>query len=179
MKTRKGYDNKEMKQFILDRLAQVEFTDTYAFATRHNGMIEAVEIENAHDVLPFITYCEPQASSKGSCWGVRMWNSSAAFEIMREYASNIYTLCSVKEFEESYQAAGGKKGVPGYRGEWFERMFVKYVGGTRPDSRTAKCTESGDVILNGKHIQLKLWNATVMTEPQVNRFYAQKIAEQD
>ena len=175
MKTRTGYDNVEMKQFILDRLAQVEYTDTYVFAIRHQGMIKAAKVEHAMDILPLVSYCEKQASSHGAPWGVRMWNSSAAFEIILSYASEVWTLCSVDEFEESYQAAGGKKAIPGYRGEWFERMFVEYVGGTRPESRTAKCTECGDVILNGEHLQLKLWNATVTTEPQVNRFYAQKL----
>jgi hypothetical protein len=83
-------------------------------------------------------------------------------------------LCSVEEFETTYQEAGGRK-LDGYRGEWFERLFVKYVGGTRPEKRNAKCTECGDVILDGKHLQLKLWNATITTEPQVNRFYAAMI----
>lgn len=167
---RKGFDNKEMKQFILDRLAEVEYTDTYVFGIRDNGMLKAVEVEHAHDILPLITYCEKQASSHGAPWGVRMWNASAAFDIIKAYASRIWTLCSIEEFERTYQEAGGKK-IDGYRGEWFERMFVKYVGGTRPEKRNAKCTESGDVILKGKHLQLKLWNATITTEPQVNRFY--------
>ncbi len=177
MKERKGFDNKEMKQFILNRLAQVEYTSTYVFAIRENQMIKAVEVENAPDILPFITYCEPQASSHGAPWGVRMWNSAAAFEIIKAYASRTWTLCSVTAFERTYQEAGGKK-LDGYRGEWFERMFVKYVGGSRPEKRTAKCTESGDVILDGKHLQLKLWNATITTEPQVNRFYAAMIEKQ-
>lgn len=171
---RKGFDNQEMKQYILDRLAQVEYTDTYVFAIRDHKMVKAVEVENAHDVLPLITYCERQASSHGSPWGVRMWNSTAAFEIIKAYASRIWTLCSVEEFETTYQEAGGRK-LDGYRGEWFERLFVKYVGGVRPEKRTAKCTECGDVILDGKHLQLKLWNATITTEPQVNRFYAAMI----
>lgn len=178
MKIRKGEDNKEMKQFILDRLAQVEYTDCYGFAIRDEKMVKAAIVEHAHDILPFITYCERQATSKGSCWGVRMWNSEDCFSIIKEYASEIIPLCSVKEFERGYEeaAAATETGrLPGYRGEWFERWFVKVVGGVRPDNRTAKCTESGDVILNGKHIQLKLWNATIMTETQVNRFYAERM----
>lgn len=173
MKTRIGYDNTEMKQMILDRLEKVEFTHTYVFAIRQNGMVKAVEVDDALDILPFVTYCEPQAQSHGAPWGVRMWNSADAFDIILSYASRVWTICSVKEFEETYQAAGGNK-IPGYRGEWFERLFVKFIGGTRPEKRNAKCTESGDVILNGKHLQLKLWNATITTEPQVNRFYVKK-----
>ena len=176
MTTRTGNDNVEMKMYILNRLAEVEATDTYVFAIRHKRMVQAVEVEHAMDILPLITYCEPQASSKGFNYGVRMWNAEAAFEIIRSYASRTWTLCSVAEFEESYQAAGGKKAIAGYRGEWFERLFVKYVGGTRPESRTAKCTQCGDVNLDGKELQLKFWNATVSDERTVNNFHAKRIA---
>ena len=176
MTTRTGNNNKEMQMFILDRLAQVEYTNTYVFAIRTKGMLQAAIVENANDILPLVTYCERQASSKGGVWGVRMWNAEAAFEIIREYAREIIDICSVREFEQSYEEAGGKKAIPGYKGEWFERLFVRTVGGERPESRTAKCTECGDVILNGEHLQLKLWNATITTEKQVNKFYMDKMA---
>ena len=179
-KTREGNDNKEMKAMILDRLAKVEYTDVYGFGVRDKGMVKFCKVENATDILPMITYCEPQASSKGFNWGVRMWNSAAAFEIIKAYASEIVPICSVDEFENGYQEAcreNGKK-IDGYRGEWFERWVVKILGGVRPEKRNAKCTECGDIIVNGEHIQLKLWNATIMDEKTVNNFYSEWIAKQ-
>jgi uncharacterized protein YuzE len=172
---RNGKDNKEMKKFILDRLAMVEYTNTYVFGIHENGLVKAVEVENAPEILPFITYCERRAKSKGETWGVRMWNASAAFEIIKAYASRMWTLCSVHEFEESFEEACEVETISGKRGEWFERMFVKYVGGVRPTDRRAPCTETGDVILDGKHLQLKFWNGTVSEEKQVNRFYEAKM----
>ena len=175
---RKGFDNKEMKMVILNRLEEIEYTHTFVFAIRDNGFVKAAEVENAPDILPMITYCERQASSHKSPWGVRMWNSSSAFEIIKAYASRIWTLCSVEEFERTYEEAGGKKAIPGYRGEWFERLFIQFVGGTRPENRAAKCIDSGDVILDGKHLQLKLWNATISDERTVNNLYAEVMARQ-
>ena len=177
-KERNGNDNKEMKQFMLDRLAKVEYTDTYVFAIREKGMVKAVEVENAPEILPFITYCERRAVSKGGTWGIRMWNAKGAFDIIKAYGSREWTLCSVEEFERSFEEAYEVEKMSGKRGEWFERLFVQQVGGERPTDRRAKCTESGDVILNGKHLQLKLWNATVTEEEQVNRFYNQWIEKQ-
>lgn len=178
-KKRNGNDNEEMKRFILNRLAEVEYTDTYVFAIREHGMVKAVEVENASEILPFITYCERRAKSKGGMWGVRMWNAKGAFDIIKAYGSREWTLCSVHEFEQSFEEAYEIEKMSGKRGEWFERLFIKYVGGVRPDDRRAKCTESGDVILDGKHLQLKLWNATITEENQVNRFYEQKLAKQE
>lgn len=179
-KTRIGNDNKEMKAMLLDRLAKVEYTDIYGFAIRDKKMVKYCKVEHAMDILPMITYCEPQATSKGANCGVRMWNSEAAFEIIKAYASEIIPICSVDEFENGYQQAcaeNGKK-IDGYRGEWFERLVAKMLGGIRPEKRTAKCTESGDMIVNGEHIQLKLWNATITDEKTVNNFYSEWMAKQ-
>ena len=41
------------------------------------------------------------------------------------------------------------------------------------DTNVISKPESGDIIVNGEHIQCKLWNATVTTEPQILRFMAQ------
>lgn len=173
MNFRTGYNNPEMQTLILDRLAKVEFTHTYIFAIRSHGMLLACKVEHADDLLPYITYCEPQAQSHGGVWGVRMWNSDKAFENILEYASEVFTLCSVKEFERSFAEAKANNSFKGNRGDWFETVFTDMVGGERPALRNAKCTETGDIILNGEHLQLKFWNATVTTEPQVNKFYAE------
>ena len=75
-----------------------------------------------------------------------------------------------KEFEAIYTEHKAN-GYSGNRGNLFEDMFADFTNGTQNEDPTAKCTECGDVIVNGEHIQCKFWNATVTTEPQVNRFY--------
>lgn len=166
-------ENNEVKMMILNRLASVEYTHTYAFAIRDDGMVKAVIIENADDVMPLITICERNSKSHGGVYGVRIWNSKKAFEIMKQYAREIITLCTVEEFERRYKEEK-ENGFTGNRGNLFEIMFSEITGAEMNDNPTAKCTECGDVRLNGEEIQLKLWNATVTTEPQVNRFVAMK-----
>ena len=165
-------ENNEVKTMILDRLAMVESTHTYAFAIRDNKMVKAVIIENADEVMPMITVCERNSKSHGGVYGVRIWNSKKAFEIMKEYAREIITLCTVEEFERRYKEEK-ENGFKGNRGNLFEIIFAEITGAEMNDNPTAKCTECGDVRLNGEEIQLKLWNATVTTEPQVNRFVAE------
>ena len=41
--------NEEVKMTILERLAEVEYTNTYAFAIRDEKMVKAVIVENADE----------------------------------------------------------------------------------------------------------------------------------
>ena len=163
-------DNKRTKNNILKKLSIVEFTHTYAFAIREDKMVKAVIVENADEVLPFVTYCERNSESHGADWGVRMLGTVDSFEILIEYAKKIITICSLEEFEEEL-AERKECGFTGNRGDLFEHLFAKATKGKMPKARNAKCTESGDVIVRGKHIQCKLWNATITTKKQVDKFY--------
>ena len=68
-----------------------------------------------------------------------------------------------------------ENGYKGNRGNFFEIIFSEVTGAEMNENPTAKCTECGDVRLNGEEIQLKLWNATLTTETQVNRFYEKMV----
>ena len=162
--------NEEIKNVILERLATVEFTKTYAFAIRDEKMVKAVIVENADEILPLVTYCERNAESHGATWGVRMNNRMDVFAIIKEYAREIIPMYSTKEFERLFLEARAN-GYKGNRGNFFEDKFALLTNGVQNPNKSAKCTESGDVIINGEHIQCKFWNATVTTETQVNTFY--------
>lgn len=162
--------NEAIKNVILERLAEVEYTHTYAFAIRDEKMVKAVIVENADEILPLITYCEKNAESHGATWGVRMNNRNDIFAIIKEYAREIIPMYSTREFERMFLEAK-ENGYKRNRGNFFEDKFAELTGGEQNPNTSAKCTECGDVILNGEHIQCKFWNATVTTETQVNKFY--------
>ncbi len=162
-------DNMELKTYILNNLKKVESTDTYVFGIREEKMVKACIVENASDILPLVTVCEAVASSKGTGFKVRMWNSNEAFKIIREYARETITLCSVAEFEAGFKAWRAS-GNNGNRGNYFEPTFCGVTGAEMNTNPIAKCTECGDVRLNGEELQLKLWNATVISQEQVERF---------
>lgn len=164
-------DNIVMKNNILTGLARVEYTSVYAFAIREDQMVKAVVVEDANDILPLITICERQAKSHGSDWGVRIHGTKKNFALMKEYAREVVDICSVDCFEEIY-ATEGNRGSNN-RGHIFEKLCAERMGGYQVEKKNAKCTESGDIVVNGEHIQCKLWNATVTTEKQVMRFMAQ------
>lgn len=165
-------DNIEIKTAILEKLASVEYTHTYALGIRENGMVKAAIVENADEILPLVTIAEKQASSHGAPWGIRINGTKANAEIIKQYAREVIDLCTVRFFEQEYAEHGNRGG--NNRGHIFERLCAEVMGGKQNDSMTAKCTECGDIVVNGEHIQCKLWNATVTTEPQVMRFIAEK-----
>lgn len=165
-------DNVEMKLFILNNLADLEYTHTYAIAIREDKMVKACIVENADEIMPMITICEQQATSHNAVWGVRVNGVKETFALVKEYAREIVDICSIAEFEEIYATCGNRGS--NNRGHIFERLCAERMGGVQMESKTAKCTESGDIIVNGEHIQCKLWNATVTTEPQILRFMERK-----
>lgn len=166
----KRQSNEEIKMFILNKLSEVEYTHTYAIAIRENKMVKAAIVENADEILPLITIAERQATKthKG-VWGVRVHGNIANFEIIKSYAREIIDICSIDYLEQEYKEHGNRGG--NNRGHIFERLCAEVMGGKQAESKIAKCTESGDIIVNGEHIQCKFWNATVTTEPQINSFY--------
>lgn len=163
--------NKEEKSYILNTLSKVESTHTYVFAIRSKGHVYGAIVENAEDLLPLVTVCEARAKSKGCDLAVRMWNSSKAFKVIKEYARELIDLGTVESFETGFKAwqADGNRGN---RGNYFEILFSAVTGAEMNTNPTAKCTECGDVRLNGEEMQLKLWNATITTMEQVERFKA-------
>ena len=167
--------NIEIKNHILNMLTAIEYTHTYAFIIRDNGLVKACIVENADDVLPLVTICERNSKSHGGIFGIRMWNSNTAFSIIKTYARETITMCSVAEFENGYKTAK-ENGYFGNRGNYAEDMITILTGATQNESKNAKCTECGDIVLNGEHIQVKLWNATVTTETTVNNLYKEKMA---
>lgn len=170
-------DNIEVKTAVLDKLAAVEFTHTYIIGFTEGGMVKAAIVENADQILPLLTVAEPQASSHKSVWGIRMRVTAEGKDILKTYAREIFDVCSIKFLEQEYAEHGNRGG--NNRGHIFERLCAEVMGGTRPDSMTAKCTETGDIIVDGEHFQCKLWNATVTTEPQVMEFYSKMMAGRD
>lgn len=162
-------DNVEVKNFVLNRLSVVEYTHSYIFGIRKNKMLKACIVRNADEILPLITYCEQQASSHKSVWGVRMDGTVKNMELIESYADEVIDISTIAEFEREY-AENGNRGSYN-RGHIFEKWCAEVMGGTQNESMTAKCTECGDIVVNGEHFQCKLWNATVTTEPQVNRFF--------
>ena len=168
--------NEIVKMSVLAKLAEVEYTNFYAFAIRDEKMVKACFVRNADEILPYVTYCEKNAESHGGVWGVRMLNNKEMNETLKEYAETVLPLCSVDYFE-SRLAEERANGIKGNRGNLFEVILCEQTGAEQVAKKNAKCTDCGDIVLNGEHIQCKLWNATITTEPQVMRFIAERNAK--
>lgn len=168
--------NEIVKMSVLEKLAEVEYTNYYCFAIHEDKMVKAVFVRNADEVLPFVTYCERTSASHGSEWAVRMLNNKEMNETLKTYAEKVVDICSVNYLETRLieEKANGNKGN---RGNLFEVLVCEVCGGQQVAKKNAKCTECGDIIINDEHIQCKLWNATLTTESQVMRFIASRNAK--
>jgi hypothetical protein len=165
-------DNVAVKTMILNKLSEVEYTHTYALALRDGHIVKAALIEDADEILPLITYAEYHDGKKHHGWAVRMNNCKASFDIMKAYAREIVDICTIEELEREY-AENGKAGSNN-RGHIFEQFCAETLGGVQNKSKIEKCINSGDIVVNGEHIQCKFWNATVTTEESVNNFIRRK-----
>jgi hypothetical protein len=88
---------------------------------------------------------------------------SSNYQIDRLGKYENITLCWASEFETAY--AVWKLYHKGNRGHFIEWIFVNILGAIdTAKTATGKCTtwvECGDVIYDGKSIQLKAWDASV------------------
>lgn len=161
--------NPEIRDIILNTLFEIEYTHTYAIGFVENKIIKAAIIENADNILPFVTYAERQAASHGAVWGVRIWARKQTTEILKTYAREIVDICTVDYMEREYAISGNRGG--NNRGHIFERLCAEVMNGKQVKNKCAKCIYSGDIIVNDEHIQCKFYNATVTTEVTVRNLY--------
>jgi hypothetical protein len=159
--------NPEMHKYLIEQYTALAFTHTYAFCVKHKGKMKVAIVENANSILPDITYCEPNSSSHGKVYGLRMMEKQIVSEMILNRASEIFELGTYKDFENGFTEY--RQTAKGNRGDYFEMVFTKMVNGTNPDKRNACFTDCGDVIANGKHYQCKLYNATFTTESTIAR----------
>lgn len=153
-------ENKAIKLYLIRNYIKCAYKYLeYVHGIRENGRIKAAIVEDFDDIIYNCTICERSASSKGDSYRLRAWNCSESFETIKAYSKQIIDLCSVKEFEDGFKA-WKEDGNKGNRGNYFEYLYCIVTGATQVEKANAKFTDSGDVILNGKHQQLKLYNAT-------------------
>ena len=153
-------ENKAIKLYLLNNYVDNSYKGVeYVHAIRENGRVKAAVVEDFHDIIYNCTVCERSASSKGDTYRLRAWNCKESFDTIKTYAKEIIDMCSVEEFEEGFKA-WKNQGNKGNRGNYFEPLYCGMTGAVQVEKANAKFTDSGDVVLNGKHQQLKLWNAT-------------------
>lgn len=160
-----------MKAMLLDMLECVEFTHSYIFTVYDNkGNMFACVYDNAMDVLRNSTYVYVNKNGKVQ---VKMDTHRDTMDYIKENADYVVSLGTRKEFERYAKQYKNHWGFN--RGYYNEIVVCKAFNGKLNKAKNAKLTDCGDMVADGKHYQLKLYNATVCHENRLVNMMKRKM----
>ena len=127
------------------------FTHNYIFGFVRGGLVYAVQVNNAADLLNSLTYVEKRSSG----YNLRYRPNKAQQEIILANAARVEILGSVDWLESE------KANHHNNRGDVFEYYACKRWNGTQPANRSEKFTTCGDFwTADGVHFQCKFGAST-------------------
>ena len=127
------------------------FTHGYIFGFVRGGLVYAVQVDNAADLLDSLTYVEKRSGG----YNLRYRPTKAQQEVILANAARVEVLGSV-EWLESERANHHNN-----RGDAFEYYACKRWNGTQPANRSEKFTTCGDFWTDeGVHFQCKFGAST-------------------
>ena len=138
---------------MIDRYNAVAYTHHYIWGFQFHGVIYMAHTDA--DMMPYI--CKLDKASRGCGYALRFCPTTDQKLALLPTAT---LLCSKKYFEEAYAASKYN------RGEIFEKMVTEYFGQIW-EKDTIPFWVQGDIEINGKQVQIKLENATLMNTKQI------------
>ena len=127
------------------------YTHNYIFGFVRGGLVYAVQVNNADDLLNSLTYVEKRSSG----YNLRYRPNKAQQEIILAHATRVEILGSV-DWLESERAEHNNN-----RGDAFEFYACKRWNGTQPTNRSEKFSTCGDFwTADGVHFQCKFGAST-------------------
>lgn len=141
-----------IRSAIVRRYNKGAYTHNYIFGFARNGLIYAVQVDNASDLLISLTYAERRSSSG---WNLRYRPTKAQQEIILANARRVEILGTTEWLEAE------KLNFKNNRGDTFEYHACKRWNGEQPANRAEKFTTCGDFWTeDGKHFQCKYGAST-------------------
>lgn len=150
--------NENIKEYLTREYTRLAFTSDYVFGYAESGMVYAAMVENADEILPYITCLDRASSKNGGTYSLKYKPTKAIAAILRVHASKVFAVCSV-EYLESLNKASRQN-----RGQIFETMVAEILKAETPKAKNAKFTDCGDIIVNRRHYQVKYAKATFTDE---------------
>ena len=129
---------------------RLTYTHHYIFGFVRNGLIYAVQVDSANDLLNQLFYAERRTNE----WVLKYRPNKKQQEIILANAVRVEILGSVDWLENE------KVYYNNNRGDTFEYHACKVWGGTLSPKRNAKFTDCGDFWIGSKHFQCKFGAAT-------------------
>lgn len=153
---------------MLTRYTRLAYTHSYLFVVKSHGIAYMAFIKDIRPIFAHITYCERNATSHGGYYGLRMLNCKATADTILANAYEIVSLGSARDLENDYLERKAN-GYLGNRGNYFEDMAVDMFHAERPENINTSFAVAGDMVIDGTHFQMKIWNATFTTENTLDK----------
>lgn len=155
--------NTTMFQYLINEYQNLAFTNNYIFGYTVKGVVYASFC--THEDLPYLTKLDKSASNRNEGYSIRFSPTKIQKEFLR--TKETFALCS-KEFFE-----GVKRNSKYNRGEIFEKLITEHFH-QQWKKDNVPFTESGDIVVDGIHYQIKFQRATFCNEKSVQHLKAKR-----
>jgi len=144
--------------YLIENYNTLAYTHDYVFGYVANGMVYGAIVENAKDLLPYITSLDRASKKNGGTYQLKYKPNKAQVAIIIEKATEIKPICTV-DYLEKLNAECRQN-----RGQIFEILVADVLGGFQSTKKNAKFTDCGDILVGTKHYQVKYLKATFTDE---------------
>lgn len=150
--------NEAIHNYLVTTYNRLAYTHSYIFGYVANGMVYGAQVDDAKDLLPYITCLDCASTKNGGTIQLKYKPNKNQVALIIENASTIKPICTERYLENEFHTTKWN------RGQIFERLSAQVFGGHQVGSKTAKFTESGDIVADGIHYQVKFLKATFTDE---------------
>ena len=156
--------NENIMNYLINSYNELAYTHNYIMGYVMEGVVYAARLEEAADLLPYITSLDRASKKNGGTLQLKYKPNKNQIALIIEKADEIKTVCSLEYLEKL------NKENRQNRGQIFETLSAEVFGGYQVEQKNAKFTDCGDIIVNNRHYQVKYLKATYTDERTIKRF---------
>lgn len=152
--------------YLIENYNRLAYTHNYVFGFIENHIYYGAVVLECADLLYDICSMDIASSKNGGTKQLKYKPNKAKIALIKERAVAILPICSVEDMERMNAESRQN------RGQIFEKLVADNMGGVQSESKTAKFTDCGDIVVKGVHYQVKNLKATFTDERTIGHMLA-------
>lgn len=158
--------NEAIHNYLINSYNRLVYTHSYIFGYTVKGMVYGARVMDGANLLPYLTCVSTASSKNGGTYALKYRPNLKQIALINENAVEIKAICTLQYLEEQFRTTKWN------RGQIFETLAAKAFNAYQVDKKTAKFTESGDIVADGIHYQVKYDKATFTDEKTLKNLEA-------
>jgi len=150
--------NENIMNYLIKSYNELAYTHNYIMGYVAEGMVYGARLENAENILSFITSLDRASKKNGGTLQLKYKPNKKQVAVVIENAVEIKAICTVDYLEKL------NKENRQNRGQIFEKLVATEFNGYQVEKKNAKFTDCGDIIIKDRHYQVKYLKATYCDE---------------